>query len=53
MGFDISAAEVKIYRTEQKIRSTRSLHTSQYIEAMTDLNVAIAAIHERETALGF
>jgi len=51
LGFDTTAAEIKYNEAMQKIASVRSRPSSQYSEALTDLNAASVAIREGENAL--
>jgi hypothetical protein len=48
---DTSAAEVKYNEAKQKLDSARSRPSSQYTEALTDLNAASVAISEGEIVL--
>ena len=51
LGFDTTAAEIKYNEAMQKIASVRSRPSSQYTEALADLNAASVAIREGEIAL--
>jgi hypothetical protein len=51
LGIGTSAAEVKYNEAKQKIDLVRSLQSSQYAEALANLNAASVAIKEGETAL--
>jgi uncharacterized coiled-coil protein SlyX len=52
IGIETSAAEAKYNEAKQKINSARSRPSTQYAEALTDLNAATAAIKEGEITLG-
>jgi hypothetical protein len=51
LGFDTSAAEIKYNEAMRKIASVRSRPSSQYTDALADLNAASVAIREGENAL--
>ena len=51
MGIDTAAAEAKYSEADQKIKAAKSLPSTQYAQAYTNLDAAQKAIDDGETAL--
>ena len=51
LGVDTAAAEAKYSESDQKIKTAKSLPSTQYTQAFDNLNAAQTAINDGETAL--